>query len=295
VPDFDYLDLILLSVSRVLSLELRERDRQERGRKRRAKETKFEKMLAVFKNGVVNPPNELHSPASAQAFAWPKSPEETLKDFLASNPNNGFSLGFADRGFLACASPQRSLISQQRLFCGVNDVYCIFIGSLNNLCALNKQYGLSKGGNEAMFVIEAYCTLRDRGPFPAHQVLKELEGSFGFVLYDHKAGAVFAAVGGDKAVNLFWGVTADGSVMISDNVDLIKASCRKSFAPFPAGCMYHSEGGLMSFEHPMYKMKAMPRVDSEGAMCGAYFAVDSYSKVASMPRVGSSANWATWG
>lgn len=43
--------------------------------------------------------------------------------------------------------------------------------------------------------------------------------------------------GADKAVNLFWGIAADGSVMISDNVDLIKASCRKSFAPFPAGIM----------------------------------------------------------
>lgn len=64
---------------------------------------------------------------------------------------------------------------------------------------------------------------------------------------------------------------------------------------FLAGCMYHSESGLKSFEHPSYKMKPMPRVDSEGAMCGAYFKVDVYSKVNSMPRVGSSANWATWG
>lgn len=58
--------------------------------------------------------------------------------------------------------------------------------------------------------------------------------------------------------------------------------------------MYHSESGLMSFEHPKNKMKAMPRVDSEGAICGAYFAVDAFSKVNSMPRVGSEANWATW-
>ncbi|KAL0300748.1 UNVERIFIED_CONTAM: hypothetical protein Sradi_6351600 [Sesamum radiatum] len=252
-------------------------------------------MLGVFKNGVVNPPKELHSPASEQASMSAKSPEQILRDFLASNPTNGFSLGFADKGFLAYAPPQRSLASHQRLFCSVNDVYCIFLGSLNNLCTLNKQYGLSKGSNEAMFVIEAYRALRDRSPIPAHRLLQELDGSFGFVIYDHKAGAVFAAIGADKAVNLFWGIAADGSVMISDNVDLIKASCRKSFAPFPAGCMYHSEGGLMSFEHPKNKMKAMPRVDSEGAMCGASFAVDAYSKVNSMPRVGSAANWATWG
>lgn len=70
----------------------------------------------------------------------------------------------------------------------------MFLGSLNNLSNLNKQYGLSKGSNEAMFVIKAYRTLRDRGPYPAHQVLRDLDGSFGFVLYDSKAGSVFAAL-----------------------------------------------------------------------------------------------------
>ncbi|KAL3851285.1 hypothetical protein ACJIZ3_013167 [Penstemon smallii] len=253
-------------------------------------------MLAVFKNGVVNPPKELNGQPQGSSSVKPKkTPEEALKDFLASNPSNGFSMGFVDKAVLAYAPPQRSLLSQQRLFCAVNDVYCIFLGGLNNLCTLNKQYGLSKGANEAMYVIEAYRTLRDRGPIPAHQVLKELDGSFGFVIYDHKNGTVFAALGADKSVNLFWGIAADGSVMISDNVDLIKPSCRKSFGPFPNGCLYHSERGLMSFEHPSNKMKAMPRIDSEGAMCGAYFAVDAYSKVNSMPRVGSEANWATWG
>lgn len=81
-----------------------------------------------------------------------------------------------------------------RLFCGYNDVHCIFLGSLNNLCSLNKQYGLSKGGDEAVFAIEAYRTLRDRGPYPAHQVLKDLDGDFGFVIYDAKAQNVFVAL-----------------------------------------------------------------------------------------------------
>lgn len=81
-----------------------------------------------------------------------------------------------------------------RLFCGVDDLYCVFMGNLNNLSTLNKQYGLPKSGNEAMFVIEAYRTLRDRSPIPAHQVLKELDGSFGFVIYDHKYGTVFSAL-----------------------------------------------------------------------------------------------------
>ena len=81
-----------------------------------------------------------------------------------------------------------------RLFCGFEDIYCLFLGSLNNLFSLNKQYGLSKGTNEAMFVIEAFRTLRDRGPYPADQVVKDLDGSFAFVVYDSKGGTVFAAL-----------------------------------------------------------------------------------------------------
>lgn len=61
-----------------------------------------------------------------------------------------------------------------------------------------------------------------------------------------------------------------------------------------AGCMFHSEGGLMSFEHPMNKLKAMPWIDSEGTMCGANFKVDKYARVYSIPRVGSQTNWIEW-
>ena len=63
---------------------------------------------------------------------------------------------------------------------------------------------------------------------------------------------------------------------------------------FWLGCMFHSDGGLMSFEHPLNKMKAMPRIDSEGVMCGANFKVDVYSRINSMPRVGSEVNWSNW-
>lgn len=61
-----------------------------------------------------------------------------------------------------------------------------------------------------------------------------------------------------------------------------------------AGCMFLSGGGLMSFEHPMNKVKAMPRVDSEGVLCGANFKVDVYNRVNSIPRVGSEADWTHW-
>lgn len=81
-----------------------------------------------------------------------------------------------------------------RMFCVYDDIYCLFMGSLNNLCAQIKQYGLSRNANEAMLVIEAYRTLRDRGPYPPDQVIKDLEGSFAFVVYDSKVGTVFTAL-----------------------------------------------------------------------------------------------------
>ncbi|KAI3673724.1 hypothetical protein L6452_39852 [Arctium lappa] len=250
-------------------------------------------MLAIFHKAFANPPEELKSPAAHQRNQ-PKLPEETLKEFLSVHPTNTFSMTFGDAAVLAYVKPDRNYLLHQRMFTAFDDIYCVFMGSLNNLCAQIKQYGLSKNTNEAMFVIEAYRTLRDRGPYPADQVVKDLEGSFAFVVYDSKAGTVFTALGSDGGVKLYWGIAADGSVVISDDLEVIKAGCAKSFAPFPKGCMFHSEGGLMSFEHPMNKIRAMPRVDSEGVMCGANFKVDTYTRVNSIPRRGSAANWTQW-
>lgn len=91
---------------------------------------------------------------------------------------------------------------QYRVFCGMDDIYCIFLGSLNNLCSLIKRYGLTKNTDEAMFVIHAYRTLRDRGPYPADQVLKDLDGSFAFVVFDSKAGTVFIAQVSHSLINI---------------------------------------------------------------------------------------------
>ncbi|CAI9279692.1 unnamed protein product [Lactuca saligna] len=245
-------------------------------------------MLGVFKNGLVSPPKELKSPASSPS----KADQPPLKAFHSSHPNSASTISFGEDASLAFAHSSHSLMATQRLFCSVDDIYCVFLGSLNNLNALNKQYGLNKTANEAMFVIQAYKTLRDRGPYPAHSVLKDLEGSFGFVVFDLKAKTVFISLGNDGRVMLFWGLASDGSVVVSDNLEVIKSSCSKSFAPFPTGCLYHTGGELKSFEHPKNKMKAISRVDSEGAMCGATFKVDIYAKTKSMPRVGSHANWA---
>ncbi|KAL8469900.1 hypothetical protein ACS0TY_032678 [Phlomoides rotata] len=257
-------------------------------------------MLGIFHKAFAHPPEELNSPSAKPTKQ--QLPHQTLTRFLASHPpDNTFSLTFQDAALLAYVKPHHhsnSILNNNhsgcRVFCGYDDIYCVFTGRLDNLCAQIKQYGLTRNANEAMVVIEAYRTLRDRGPYPADQVIRDLDGSFAFVVYDTKAGTVFTALGSDGGVKLYWGIAADGSVVISDDLQVIKEGCAKSFAPFPPGCIFHSEGGVMSFERPMKKVRAMPRVDSEGVMCGANFKVDMYSRVNSIPRVGSEANWVDW-
>ncbi|KAI4388149.1 hypothetical protein MLD38_000505 [Melastoma candidum] len=151
---------------------------------------------------------------------------------------------FGDAAVLAHVRPDNPPYSKhQRLFCGFDDIFCIFMGSLNNLSSLNKQYGLCRSSNEAFFVIEAYRTLGDRGPYPADQVVKDLDGSFAFVVYDNKAGTFFAALGSDGGEKLYWGIAADGSVVICDDKEVIKAGCAKSCAPSPKdACSIVREG-----------------------------------------------------
>ncbi|GJN26012.1 hypothetical protein PR202_gb13906 [Eleusine coracana subsp. coracana] len=251
-------------------------------------------MLAIFQKQVALAPQELNSPRAGGVK--PKNPDEILRDFHAAHPADAFSTSFGGGAALACVTSHAlPAAGYQRMFCGLDDIFCVFLGRLDNLSSLIRQYGLCpKSTNEALLVIEAYRTLRDRGPYPADQVIKDLSGSFAFVVFDNKSGNVFAARSNDDGggAPLFWGVAADGSVVICDDRDVVKRGCGKSYAPFPVGCMFHSEGGLKSFEHPMNRLKAMPRVDSEGVMCGATFKVDTFTKINSMPRVGSATNWA---
>jgi len=67
----------------------------------------------------------------------------------------------------------------------------MFQGTIANFAVLKQQYGLSKGTNEVNIIIEAYRTLRDRGPYPADQVVRDISGKFAFVLYDCTTKSVF--------------------------------------------------------------------------------------------------------
>lgn len=69
----------------------------------------------------------------------------------------------------------------------------MFEGHIENVAHLKQQYGLSKTANEVIIVIEAYRTLRDRGPYPVDQVVRDIQGKFAFILFDSAAKATFTA------------------------------------------------------------------------------------------------------
>lgn len=75
----------------------------------------------------------------------------------------------------------------------MDDIFCLFNGHIENVAALKQQYGLNKTANEASIVMEAYRTLRDRGPFSPDQVVRDIQGKFAFIIFDGASKATFFA------------------------------------------------------------------------------------------------------
>ncbi|KAL2922685.1 Stem-specific protein TSJT1 [Bienertia sinuspersici] len=248
-------------------------------------------MLAVFDKSVAQCPEGLKSPNPESVFA--------LKDgFLAQhfssvNPN-AVTINLGQSGFISYSSEKKNPFLP-RLFAVVDDIFCLFQGHIENLAPLKQQYGLGKLGSEVNIIIEAYRSLRDRGPYPIEQVIRDINGKFAFVLYDCASMNSFVAADPDGRVPFFWGADSEGHLVVSDDVETVQKGCGKSSAPFPKGCFFTSSGGLRSYEHPRHELKPVPRVDSSGEVCGANFKVDAEMKKEphGMPRVGSAADWSS--
>ncbi|KAG5075115.1 hypothetical protein JHK84_056346 [Glycine max] len=227
-------------------------------------------MLAVFDKSVAKSPEGLQSPHSDSVSA--------LKD------------GFIAEHF---SSVHPGSVTVNLGSSVVDDIFCLFQGHLENVANLKQQYGLNKTATEVIIIIEAYRTLRDRGPYPAAQVVRDFQGKFAFILYDSGSKTAFVAADADGSVPFVWGTDADGNLIFSDETEIVTKSCGKSSAPFPKGFFFSTSGGLSSFEHPLNEVKPVPRVDSSGQVCGATFKVDAEAKkeATGMPRVGSAANW----
>ncbi|KAL4200145.1 hypothetical protein AMTRI_Chr03g148220 [Amborella trichopoda] len=247
-------------------------------------------MLAVFEKSVAKCPQELKSPLSDETAV---NNGHVLIDHFSSNVPGSVCIKLGVAGSMVyTADKQNPLLP--RLFAVVDDMFCLFHGHIENIPILKQQYGLSKTANEVSIVVEAYRTLRDRGPYPPDQVVRDLHGKFGFILFDASTQNIFIATDSDGSVPFYWGTDNEGHLVLSDDSEVMKKGCGKSFAPFPKGCFFTTSGGLRSFEHPLSEVKPMPRVDSQGQVCGATFKVDAGTKKdTGMPRVGSAANWSS--
>ncbi|XP_052136064.1 stem-specific protein TSJT1-like [Oryza glaberrima] len=232
-------------------------------------------MLAVFSGAVVEVPAELVAAGSRTPSPKTRASELVGRFLTAAEPAVSLQLG--DLGHLAYSHANQSLL-RPRSFASKDDIFCLFEGVLDNLGRLSQQYGLSKGANEVLLVIEAYKTLRDRAPYPASFMLSQLTGSYAFVLFDKSTSSLLVASDPEGKVPLFWGITADGSVAFSNDIDLLKGSCGKSLAPFPQGCFYSNAlGGLKCYENPKNKVTAVPANEEE--ICGATFKVESATAI----------------
>ncbi|TYI06162.1 hypothetical protein ES332_A10G138700v1 [Gossypium tomentosum] len=249
-------------------------------------------MLAVFDKSVAKSPDALNAPDNPQAVSALK--DGFLPNHFASVYPGSVSISLGSSGVMAYSLEKQNPLLP-RLFAVVDDIFCLFQGHIENIAVLKQQYGLNKTANEGIIVIEAYRTLRDRGPYPPDQVVRDIQGKFSFIIYDSSSKATFIASDADGCVPFFWGTDAESHLVLADDVETVKKGCGKSFAPFPKGCFFSSTGGLKSYEHPLNKLKAMPRVDSSGQVCGATFSVDVETKKEStgMKKVGSAANWSS--
>ncbi|KAG6477344.1 stem-specific protein TSJT1-like [Zingiber officinale] len=234
-------------------------------------------MLGVFSGDLVEVPAELV--VAGNRTPSPKTRASELVNRFLKSASPAVSIQLAGLGHLAYSHANQSPFSP-RLFAAKDEIYCLFQGLLTNLGSLRQQYGLSKSADESVLVIEAYRALRDRAPYPPSFMLGHLAGSFAFVLFDKSTSSVLVASDPDGRVPFFWGITADGCIAFSQDLDLLKGSCGKSLAPFPKGCYYSNAfGGLKSYENPKHKVTAVLEEDEE-EVCGATFKVEGSAAIA---------------
>ncbi|XP_068643453.1 stem-specific protein TSJT1-like [Aristolochia californica] len=226
-------------------------------------------MLAVFHGAIIKAPEEL-----VQAGNRTPTPKKT-----ASSLMNAFLQQFPSAVSVNVGSDMQMSYShenqpflQPRSFAAKDEIFCLFEGILENLPRLKQQYGLGKNATEVVLVMEAYKALRDRAPYPASLMVAHLVGNFAFIIFDKATSTVFVASDEEGKVPLFWGITADGYLAFSDEIDVLRGSCGKSLASFPSGCLFSSATDLRSYQHPKHKVTAEPAEEEE--ICGATFKVE---------------------
>lgn len=159
-------------------------------------------------------------------------------------------------------------------FAASGEVFCIFIGQLENQQQLSHIYGI-KNCTEAQLAIRAYRLLSEQGQKSLDRVVQDFQGEFSVCLYDNVNKKVLIARDNFEGQPLYWGTCQAGHMLVSDSSAVLKGECGKSFAPFPKGCYFTTSIGLHSFTHPTGHFQAIPHVDSKGEVCGSAFRVES--------------------
>ncbi|KAJ8536517.1 hypothetical protein K7X08_034918 [Anisodus acutangulus] len=109
----------------------------------------------------------------------------------------------------------------------------MFQGHIENVAHLKKQSRLNKTANEVIIVIEAYRTLRDRGPYPPDQVVKDIHGTFAFVLYGSSTKATSLDSDVDGNTPFFWGTDSEGHLVLSADTGIVKQGVGNPLHHFP--------------------------------------------------------------
>lgn len=150
-------------------------------------------------------------------------------------------------------------------------------------------------------------------PAFAVEKLRQLGGGYAFILYDRNMHRIVVARDMAGREELYWGVGSDGeegsTLMFSTQADSAAlAECSPSATLFPKGTVLLSQGGvawrsntpgltsgpyhpgvstLHSFAQPEKPVRAVPRINSSGMLCGAVFRVESVPDLATAAGAGS--------
>ncbi|GJP47246.1 hypothetical protein CLOM_g6457 [Closterium sp. NIES-68] len=228
--------------------------------------------LAIFDESLIELPCDVNYDASKCATS-----AELLKDFLKRHPNAA-TVQLGAQAVLGFSHDGDSCFHRTQLAAS-GDVFCVFTGRIDNVAQLRRSYGVAGGHghdtSESQLVVGMYKALRnslgEHQPISAEAALAEMVGPFSTVIYDNEWGHAFIAADGDSHVELHWAMCHDRRIAVSHDVDLLRACCPTTHAPFPPGCFFSTSAGLCSFEDPGREFRPVPHVDSSGRICGSRF------------------------
>ncbi|KZV37145.1 hypothetical protein F511_15065 [Dorcoceras hygrometricum] len=203
----------------------------------------LDSMVKQRQSTIGNPPKELSLPFLGRNSCLNCSPQEIAETFR-SWKSDATLFNLSNGNFLALSHEHENPV-QPRSIVVIDEISCLFCGALSNTCDLRRHYGLSRQATEAMVILEAYKVLRDRAPYSADQ-------------------------DGDGFAQFHWGTALDGSLVCTDDPNVVSVACGNCYTPFPPG---------------------IPQVDSDGNINAVTFQEDQFSRLRSIPRIGSASNW----